>query len=146
MKCSTQPIYLEFRNMTDLKSEVLKCVESYLNEHVFSFEGSEQSIVKVYLNYLHFSESEKVLFRTLYIEKHEGVEMIKKFSQERFMDSISRDINTSKLCQIQKEELCEELWIVATGIGCLRSGGMVSMTDETIIEKLLSIIETYNDK
>ena len=38
MKCSTQPIYLEFKNMDDLKSALINQIYDYLATEVLPFE------------------------------------------------------------------------------------------------------------
>ena len=39
MDCSTQPIYLEFKNMDDLKQELVEKIKTYINETIYQKEA-----------------------------------------------------------------------------------------------------------
>lgn len=130
--------------MSDLKSEVLKRAKSYLDEHIFEEETVSKSIAAVCLKYSQFSEKEKVLFRTLFLEKHEEANMIKEFSQQRLLASINNDDKFKDWDDGEKEFLCTDLWIAATGIGCLKSGGMLSFSEDDMLAKFNEIITTHS--
>lgn len=141
MKCSTQPIYLEFKNMTDLKSAVLKKTQVFLDERIFDVQSENHSLVDANLLYIHFAEVEPTFFKTLFIEGHEGCEMIERFMRQRFMDMIEEDPDYVGLDQKVKDDICTELWVISTGIACLRSGQMIGHTDEEIRAFLKMIID-----
>ena len=58
MKCSTQPIYLEFKNMDDLKSALINQIYDYLATEVFPIERRGDVIVDLTLNYIGFANKE----------------------------------------------------------------------------------------
>ena len=63
MKCSTQPIYLEFKNMDDLKQTLIQDIFDYLSTEVFTREVTGNKLVDFGLNYIDFATSEKRLYR-----------------------------------------------------------------------------------
>lgn len=71
--CSTQPIYFEYKNMDELKNDIVKKVVGQLNE-IFSSvsnEGKEEPDEFVYrsfgLSFLKFVQSDPFVFRQIYI-------------------------------------------------------------------------------
>lgn len=71
--CSTQPIYFEYKNMDELKNDIVKKVVGYLNE-IFSSvsnEGKEEPDEFVYrsfgLSFLKFVQADPFVFRQIYI-------------------------------------------------------------------------------
>ena len=71
--CSTQPIYFEYKNMVELKNDIVKKVVGQLNE-IFSSvsnEGKEEPDEFVYrsfgLSFLKFVQADPFVFRQIYI-------------------------------------------------------------------------------
>ncbi len=56
MGISTQPIYLEFENMQDLKNTLVEAVFKDLSENVFPVERTGDKVIDLGLNYIHFAQ------------------------------------------------------------------------------------------
>ncbi|MBO0483052.1 TetR/AcrR family transcriptional regulator [Candidatus Enterococcus courvalinii] len=136
MKCSTQPIYLEFKNMDDLKTELFEQIYSYLSNEVFPVEHTGHKIIDLAYNYIHFANSEKRLYRSLYLDEYGGGEAMQEFSYNYFTDAVKQDAAYANLSKEQIESLHNGTWIVATGIAALMSSGIIHPTDVQI-EKLI---------
>lgn len=134
MKCSTQPIYLEFENMDDLRIQVLDRIKKHLVEDVFSKEITGNLLNDLVLSYVKFASSERVLYRALYVEEHLEAEDLNKFNHDSFMNIMEKDPEFHKLSQVQKENWFISSWIVATGLATLNASGMYRPSDERIIE------------
>ncbi|QIL45675.1 TetR/AcrR family transcriptional regulator [Vagococcus coleopterorum] len=141
MNCSTQPIYLEFKNMDELKGEVCKQIKSYLDKKIFMPKLTNHPFLDAQLNYIHLAVEEPVLFRTLFLENHQGKEWIRAYSSKYFMELINQDPNYSDQTDEMKEIICTQVWIASTGIGSLRAGQMIHPDDEAIREFLQRITE-----
>lgn len=72
MNCSTQPIYLEFKNMDDLRQALFEQIYDYLQYEVFPVEHTGNTIIDLAFNYIHFARREKKLYRSLYLEEYGG--------------------------------------------------------------------------
>lgn len=140
MKCSTQPIYLEFKNMDDLKEELFGKIETYLRDVVFARVVTGDPLLDMNLNYVRFATDEKVLYRSLYLEGHSGEAMLNQFSHDLFMENINKDPELSQLDDEMKTAIFSGTWIVATGIASLKSGGLINPTDENIKGLLNDVI------
>lgn len=141
MKCSTQPIYLEFRNMTDLKCEILKKIQLILNERLFSNQPTAQTLVGANLNYIHLAADEPILFRTLFLEGHDGAETTEDFIRQGLLRVMAVDTVFNGVSELEKQRICTEIWVIATGIACLRSGRMIGHSDEDVSNFLAVMIQ-----
>lgn len=67
--CSTQPIYFEYKNMDELKDDIIKKVVVQLNEVFNSVAGdSEEFVYRSFgLSFLKFVQTDPFVFRQLYI-------------------------------------------------------------------------------
>ncbi|MFV0559101.1 MAG: TetR/AcrR family transcriptional regulator [Enterococcus sp.] len=136
MKCSTQPIYLEFKNMEELKQELFQMIYHYLATEIFPIEHTGNTIVDLSLNYIHFANKEKKLYRSLYLEEYGGGEEMQEFSYQYFSQGVKADPEYAHLSSEEVESLHNGSWIVATGIAALMSSGIIHPTDEQI-EKIM---------
>lgn len=140
MKCSTQPIYLEFKNMDDLKESLFIKIETYLRDEIFGKEITGNPMIDMNLNYVKFATEEKVLYRSLYLEGHSGDEMLNQFSHDLFMTNINQDPKLKDLDDEMKNAIFSGTWIVATGIASLKSGGLINPTDDEIIHLINDVV------
>ena len=70
--CSTQPIYLSFNNMEELKAELTKRAvemhEKRVREFLRAHEGCDSRYSSYGMGFVQFAAQEKQLFRWLYLE------------------------------------------------------------------------------
>ncbi|ALS03178.1 TetR family transcriptional regulator [Enterococcus silesiacus] len=136
MKCSTQPIYLEFKNMDDLKEELFEKIHQYLAKEVFPVTHTGNTIVDLALNYIHFAKNESKLYRALYLEEYGGGKRMQEFSYSYFSNAVKQDPDYKKLKDTEINSLHMGTWIVATGIAALMTSGIIRPTDQQI-ERLM---------
>jgi AcrR family transcriptional regulator len=141
MKCSTQPIYLEFKNMDDLKEELFEKIHQYLATEVFPVEHTGNTIVDLALNYIHFANNESKLYRALYLEEYGGGERMQQFSYNYFTNAVKKDPTYADLDDAKINSLHMGTWIVATGIAALMTSGIIHPTDEQIEELMKNAID-----
>lgn len=141
MGCSTQPIYLEFKNMNDLKEALLDQLYAYLADEVFMVEHTRQPLIDLALNYIHFAEREKQLYRALYLEESGFGNKMQAFSNNLFAELASKDPSYENLSPEQIQSLNMGCWVVATGIASLMSSAIIKPTDEQIISLMQLTID-----
>ena len=132
MKCSTQPIYLEFKNMDDLKNALINQIYDYLATEVFPIERRGDVIVDLTLNYIGFANKEKRLYRALYLEEHGGGDSMQQFSFDLFVKSVKKEPKYQDLSDVKLQSLHTGVWIVATGLAALMSSGIIHPTEDQI--------------
>lgn len=134
MKSSTQPIYLEFKNMDELREAFLNDVETYLRDEVFSKEISGDPIIDLTLNYVDFAKNEKMLFRALFVEEHADGQLLNQFGLDLFTER-TKDLEEYK--DMNAETLHTAFlgnWITATGLASLATSARMKATNEEIIQ------------
>jgi AcrR family transcriptional regulator len=127
--CSTQPIYLEFKNMTDLKNTLFDKIYKHLSEEVFPKEITGDPIIDLSLNYIDFAKSESRLFHALYIENSGEGQSIHNFSWNYFKNIVSKHEKYKDLDNDTLESLLNGTWIIATGIANLSLSGTISPSE-----------------
>ncbi|WP_313539205.1 TetR/AcrR family transcriptional regulator [Enterococcus sp.] len=141
MKCSTQPIYLEFKNMEDLKSALISQIFDYLATDVFPIERRGDIIVDLTLNYIGFANKEKRLYRALYLEEYGGGDSMQQFSFDLFVKSVKKDAKYSELSTVELQSLHTGVWIVATGLAALMSSGIIHPTEDQIAKLMTETVD-----
>jgi AcrR family transcriptional regulator len=141
MKCSTQPIYLEFKNMEDLKSALISQIFDYLATDVFPIERRGDIIVDLTLNYIGFANKEKRLYRALYLEEYGGGDSMQQFSFDLFVKSVKKDPKYSELSTVELQSLHTGVWIVATGLAALMSSGIIHPTEDQIAKLMTETVD-----
>lgn len=141
MKCSTQPIYLEFKNMDDLKSALINQIYDYLATEVFPIERRGDVIVDLTLNYIGFANKEKRLYRALYLKEYGGGDSMQKFSFDLFVKSVKKDPKYQDLTEVELKSLHTGVWIVATGLAALMSSGILHPTEDQIAKLMTETAE-----
>ncbi|MGY3750659.1 TetR/AcrR family transcriptional regulator [Vagococcus acidifermentans] len=141
MKSSTQPIYLEFKNMEELKKALFDKVERYLTDDVFSKVVTGDAVLDLVLNYINFAVEEKILYRSLYVEDYAGGQEINRFSREYFMTLVNAQDNLKDLPDETKDALFSGTWIVATGLASLSSAELIHPTKDEIVAIMQGVID-----
>lgn len=136
MNCSTQPIYLEFKNMDDLKRALFVQIYDYLKYEVFPVAHTGNTIIDLAYNYIHFANREKKLYSSLYLEEYGGGKEMQNFSYNYFVQMVKNDPKYAYLSDEQIESLHNGTWIIATGIAALMSSSIIHPTDQQI-EKII---------
>lgn len=72
MGVSTQPIYLEFDNMEDLKQTLIKEIFDDLTKKVFSVEHTGDKVIDISINYIDFAQKNPRLFMAMYLDEKGG--------------------------------------------------------------------------
>ncbi len=146
--CSTQPIYLEFKNMKDLRQQVLTMIQDKMQSKVFEETYIGEPLIDLQLSYIMFAEKHPELFRAMYIEGKFGNENISKFTMEIGLEKLEQSYPNNEFSDEKKKNIITGSWIIATGIGSLVSSGLVSINQDQMVGLLTSQINDFilNDR
>lgn len=133
MGISTQPIYLEFKNMKDLKQTLIITIIKDLQKNIFSQVHTGDKLIDLSLNYIYFAKENPKLFTSLFIDDHGGGELIYQYSFDNFKKLVKEMDDYQGYSESALSELHNGLWIVITGIASLMSSGMMDYEKEKII-------------
>lgn len=141
MDCSTQPIYLEFKNMNELKEELFQNAQGFLDETVFSKERTGKPLLDTCLNYIEFAEEEKTFFTALYLEGEIPPKEIHEVSYEHFKKAFEKDYFISQMAEPGKVELFETLWPYVHGTASLVAQDCLVYDEQTMTGKVKTVIK-----
>lgn len=141
MKTSTQPIYLEFKNMDELREKFIEELFFYLQEEIYDKEITGDSLVDMAICYIEFAKKEETLFRSVFIDPHQDSKRFTKFSHDLFMERIAKDQTYDEFDEDKKESIFLCNLLVITGIASLSSAKRVCPSQEEIV----SIIKSVTD-
>ncbi|BCA86083.1 TetR family transcriptional regulator [Enterococcus saigonensis] len=141
MGISTQPIYLEFKNMQDLKNTLVETVMRDLQENVFPITHTGNQIVDLGLNYINFAQENRNLYVALFVDEYGGGKMMHEFSYEYFKNMISTCPEYADLSDEYIKALHDGTWITVTGIASLMSSGIIHPSQEQIAELIQSAVD-----
>lgn len=136
MNCSTQPIYLEFKNMDDLKNELYIKIQEYLTETIFKQTRSEAPILNTCLNFIHFAKDEPIFFRALFLEDHLGPERMQNLPYEAMLDAFKQEEKTNSLSKVEQRKLFEKIWITVYGTAALLAQDLIKLDETTLNDNL----------
>lgn len=141
MGISTQPIYLEFENMADLKGALLDKIYNHLFYEVFTKEITGDTLIDLGLSYINFAKEQPKLFSALFIEEYGGGKRIHDFSFDYFKNLIHEHPKYHSLKDDAISALHIGSWITVTGFATLAASGIMHPSQEEITRILLSSYE-----
>ncbi|APT18638.1 TetR family transcriptional regulator [Amylolactobacillus amylotrophicus DSM 20534] len=146
--CSTQPIYLEFKNMNDLRQQVLAMIQDKLQSKVFEESFTGDPLIDLELSYIHFAAKHPQLFRAMYVEGKFGSANISDFSMEIGLKKLEESYPENGFSDEKKRNIVTGSWIIATGIGALVATGMIEINQEQMVEILTAQVNDFilNDR
>lgn len=142
MGISTQPIYLEFKNMQDLKNTLVETVMRDLQENVFPQEHTGNHIVDLGLNYINFAQENRNLYVALFVDEYGGGKMMHQVSYDYFKEIVKNDPTYEDLSDEYIKALHDGTWITVTGIASLMSSGIIKPTENQIVDLIQQSINS----
>ncbi|HPR81328.1 MAG TPA: TetR/AcrR family transcriptional regulator [Enterococcus sp.] len=142
MGVSTQPIYLEFENMQDLKNTLVETVYEDLKKKVFSVEHTGDKLMDLAINYIDLSQKNPKLFIALFIDNYGGGKLMYKQSYDHFCQTIHEHPEYADLSEEHLKALHTGIWISVTGVAALMSSGVIEPTRQQIITVVQQTIDS----
>ncbi|WP_125711301.1 TetR/AcrR family transcriptional regulator [Lacticaseibacillus porcinae] len=142
LNCSTQPIYLEFNSMGELKKAVMMRLRKEL-KIALGQRYTADPLVDIGLAFADFVVTQPVLYDAVFVKANFGVDAVRDFLNQQ-ADLILSDYQpAATLTDHQREDLIKGLWIVGTGVGSLAASGFVQLTDNQRSEMMLAVLQDF---
>lgn len=142
MNCSTQPIYLEFANMEELKDAVIAEMEKHVYHAVLPRETTSTPLMDACVNYILFAKNKKKFFTTLYLEGEVDVQGLHRVSYKYFNEMFPKDELSARATKAQKEELFKTVWPFVYGTASLVAQDYLTFNKEMIVKSIESLIDS----
>jgi len=134
MDCSTQPIYLEFKSMDDLKHELVVKIKSYIDETIYEKERTEEPLLNMCLNYIHFAKDEPVFFKALFFEAQMDTDQMHAISSDKMMELFKQNAGTKELTKAEKIKAFKNIWITVHGTAVLVAQGFLKFHEKDVTD------------
>ncbi|MCJ0554075.1 TetR/AcrR family transcriptional regulator [Enterococcus cecorum] len=145
MGISTQPIYLEFKNMEDLKRTLLQKIETDLTRKFMSQPITGDLIVDAPVHYVEFALKKPKLFKALFVDPKGGGPIMYEYSVEFYKELSKQSRRFSKLPKEDFELLHLEAWVVVNGLITMLLADIITLTREELIELVQQLIEDISE-
>lgn len=117
LKCSTQPVYLSFSGMDELRSALIPLAVKEFED--IMKKDSKQGVIRLYdMEYIYFAKKEPKLFCFLFMRTNAFAE-IKRILFPIIEQSITDFMNTYHISHEEADYLHDQLWMHAHGIASM---------------------------
>lgn len=139
MKCSTQPIYLEFENMVDLKRQVYHRIEKELQSWLVRKEPYDSDpLISLCFGYMEFANVETSLYRTLSVDDCAIHLQFQSFICHNFYEAMEKEEQYRVLSEEKKQALISQLWILATGLASASASHLLIQDKKDAVHDFLA--------
>lgn len=136
LNSSIRPIYYQFKNTEELKTELGKKIDTYFYDYLLNNKLGNMPLYKqIGINYIRFSRDEKKLFKILFMSDNKLLpsDFILDTDYMRIKDIIRISTNLSDK-DIKSFHL--KMWMFTHGIATLAANDTVLFTDKQISDLL----------
>lgn len=142
LNCSTQPIYLEFHSMGELKKAVMMRLQQDLN-HELSQRYTTDPLVDLGLAFADFMQAKPAFYAAIFVQAHFGVDEVRAFLDQQGSTLLAEYQPVAALNATQRRNLLKGVWIVATGLGNLAASGFMVLTAAQRSEMLQTVVQDF---
>ncbi|OYR89678.1 TetR family transcriptional regulator [Lactobacillus taiwanensis] len=136
VNCSTQPIYLEFKNMQDLRNQVLARISDELKSNTLQQNFTGEPLIDLDLSYLYFAKEHVDLFRAMFVDGKFGNQMIVDTLMGLGIEKFKQQFDAEQYSDERLKHIVISNWIAATGLATLLINKMVNFTQAQMISVL----------
>lgn len=133
---STQPIYLEFDNMNDLRNQVLERISSDLRTHTFQQQFTGEPLIDLDLSYIDFAQKHVNLFRAMFVDGKFGSKIIADTLMDLGIAKFNEQYPDTGYDEDKIYDIVVANWISTTGMAALVVNEIASFNQNQIINVL----------
>lgn len=133
---STQPLYLEFDNMEDLRSQVLKRISDDLRAHTLQQKYTGAPLIDLDLSYIDFAKKHVNLFRAMFVDGKFGSKIIADTLMDLGVEKFNEQYPDTDYDQDKIHDIVVANWISTTGMAALVVNEIASFNQNQIINVL----------
>lgn len=132
--CSTQPVYLSFRNMDELKREVLIKIGEFCNGYLLERVEGVPPYKAMGINYIRLAREEKHFFQEVFMKGGNG-ELVSSATD----NAIALVQGGTGLTKDLSARLHAEIWLFVHGVATALCTGYLELSDGQIGELLTDV-------
>lgn len=133
---STQPIYLEFANMNDLREQVLIMIAEELKQHINEESYTGNPLIDLDLSYINFAQSHTGVFRAMFVDGKFGSRIIADTLLDLGVEKFQKEYPGQTFTRTRMEHIVIANWISATGISALLMNNIANFSQDQVVNVL----------
>lgn len=144
---STQPIYLEFKNMEDLRTQILEIISVNLKTKILQKSYTGGALIDLDLSYINFAKEHIDFFRAMFVDGKLGSAIIADTLLNLGIEKFNEEYSEYDLSEKKIKQVVMANWISATGIAALIINQVATFSEEQIINVLKAqILDAINNE
>lgn len=133
---STQPLYLEFNNMEEIKSEVLARISHDLRTKILQQSYTGEALIDLDLSYISFAEEHAKLFCAMFVDGKFGSRIIADTLMELGVKKFKEQYTDTNYDDEKIRNIVVANWISTTGMAALVVNKVARFNQNQIINVL----------
>ncbi|MCX8725934.1 TetR/AcrR family transcriptional regulator [Lactobacillus panisapium] len=133
---STQPLYLEFSSMDELRTEVLRKIAENLKSNILQKKYTGKPIIDMDLSYIDFAKEHENLFRAMFVDGKFGSKIISDTLIKLGIAKFKEQYKKTKHPDEKIINIVIANWITTIGIASLLVNGIASFSQRQIVNVL----------
>lgn len=133
---STQPLYLEFNNMNDLREQVLKKISDDLRTKTLQQSYTGDALIDLDLSYIEFAQKHVNLFRAMFVDGKFGSKVISDTLMDLGTEKFKEQYPNTQYDEDRVRDIVIANWISTTGMAALVVNKIATFNQTQIINVL----------
>ncbi len=133
---STQPLYLEFNNMNDLREQVLKKILDDLRTKTLQQSYTGDALIDLDLSYIEFAQKYVNLFRAMFVDGKFGIKVISDTLMDLGTEKFKEQYPDTQYDEDRVRDIVIANWISTTGMAALVVNKIATFNQTQIINVL----------
>lgn len=133
---STQPLYLEFSNMKEIRSLVLERISNELRSKILQQSFTGDPLIDLDLSYIDFSQKHVKLFRAMFVDGKFGSKIISDTLMDLGVDKFKKQYPDTDYSDEKINDIVIANWISTTGMAALVVNKIASFNQDQVINVL----------
>ena len=133
---STQPLYLEFNNMNDLREQVLKKILDDLRTKTLQQSYTGDALIDLDLSYIEFAQKHVNLFRAMFVDGKFGSKVISDTLMDLGTEKFKEQYPDTQYDEDRVRDIVIANWISTNGMAALVVNKIATFNQTQIINVL----------
>ena len=138
LRCSTQPIYLSFKGMNELKVEVFQMIDTEYNSFFTKHIDTKNYLVSVAKSHILFALEEKNLYKAMFLSNiMDGVSLEDVANAVWNKSTVLSVVKDFQIDELSAKKLFVQMWLFSSGLAVQLATNNMKV-DENDIDLLLN--------
>lgn len=138
---SSRPIFTAFKNMDEVKHEVILAARAVYNNYIEKGLSEEVPFRGVGMQYFNFAKDEPELFKLLFMTSDNALTLadiipVIDDNSEKILSSLQKPYG---LTQDNAYRLYQNMWVFTHGFACLCATGVSRLSEDDVISHLTEV-------